>query len=498
MSYSLLQLSDSSLLKNLACINGKWVAAKSGKTFEVQDPASNKAIATMPDMGKDETEEAINAAAAALPSFRQTTARDRGRLLRKWYDLMIENAEDLAKLVTWENGKTLQEARAEIQYAAMFFEWFSEEAPRAYGDVIPASVANHRVQTRKEPIGVCGLITPWNWPAGMITRKVGAAVAAGCTVVLKSPGETPLTAAALIELGQRAGVPAGVVNLVSALENTVEVGNTLTSSKVVKKVSFTGSTRVGKILMEQAASTLKKLSFELGGNAPFIVFDDADLEDAVAGAIQCKFKGSGQTCTCANRIYVQKTVYNAFVEAFVAEVEKFQTGPGYKDGVTFGPLIYERALTQAERHISDAVEKGAKIVSGGSRMPKLGANFFQPTVISGMTADMLLAHEETFGPVAGIFPFETEEQVVRLANDTEVGLTGYFYSKDVDRCRRVAEALEVGMVGVNTGAVSDVAMPFGGIKESGFGREGSRYGMDEYMVLKSVTYGGADRPLDGA
>lgn len=332
----------------------------------------------------------------------------------------------------------------------------------------------------------------------MITRKVGAALAAGCTVVLKSPGETPLTAAALTELGHRAGVPPGVVNVVTALSNTAEVGLKLTTSPTVKKVSFTGSTRVGKILMSQSSSTLKKLSFELGGNAPFIVFDDADLDAAVAGAIQCKFKGSGQTCTCANRIYVQQGIYDAFTKAFVAEVNKFKVGAGYDDGVTHGPLIYDRALAKAEEHIEDAVKKGATVLAGGKRLPELGPNFFAPTVVSGMNASMALAHEETFGPVAGLFSFATEAEAVALANDSDVGLTGYFYSKDAERCYRIAEALEVGMVGVNTGAVSDVAMPFGGVKESGFGREGSKHGIDEYMVMKSVTYGNMDRPLQGS
>ncbi|KAL6244343.1 succinate semialdehyde dehydrogenase NADP+ linked [Rhinocladiella similis] len=462
-------LKDKGLLKNQGYINGKWIDAKSGKTFEVHDPASGSLLGTMPDMDKEDTQTAIDAAAAALPSFRKTTARERARLLRKWYDLMIENADDL-----------------------------TEEAPRAYGETTAASVADHRVYTRKEPIGVCGLITPWNWPAGMITRKVGAALAAGCTVVLKSPGETPLTAAALTELGHRAGVPPGVVNVVTALSNTAEVGLKLTTSPTVKKVSFTGSTRVGKILMSQSSSTLKKLSFELGGNAPFIVFDDADLDAAVAGAIQCKFKGSGQTCTCANRIYVQQGIYDAFTKAFVAEVNKFKVGAGYDDGVTHGPLIYDRALAKAEEHIEDAVKKGATVLAGGKRLPELGPNFFAPTVVSGMNASMALAHEETFGPVAGLFSFATEAEAVALANDSDVGLTGYFYSKDAERCYRIAEALEVGMVGVNTGAVSDVAMPFGGVKESGFGREGSKHGIDEYMVMKSVTYGNMDRPLQGS
>lgn len=498
MSRSVPPLSDKSLLKSQGYINGKWANAKSGKTFDVHDPASGKLIGTMPDMGKEDTEEAIEAASAALVSFRKTTARERGRLIRKFYQLMLDNAEDLAKLITWENGKPLFEARGEVEYAANYFEWFSEEAPRHYGETIPVSFGGHRVYTIKQPIGVCGLITPWNWPAGMVTRKIGPALAAGCTVVLKSPGETPLTASALAELAHRAGIPPGVLNVVTALENTVAVGEALTLSPTVKKVSFTGSTRVGKILMGQSAKTLKKLSFELGGNAPFIIFEDANLEEAVTGAIESKFRSSGQTCICANRIYVQRGIYDEFVKAFVAKVGKFKIGPGYSEGVTHGPLIHDRAISKAKQHIDDAVKKGGHVVLGGHGIPDLGPNFFQLTVIRDMKNDMLLAHDETFGPVAGIFPFDTEAEIVRLANDTEVGLAGYFYSKDVERCYRVAEAIEVGMVGINTGLVSDVAMPFGGVKESGFGREGSRYGIDEYVTIKSVTYGGMDKPLQGS
>merc|ERR1712072_138353 len=455
MEHSVPPLNDKSLLKNQSYINGQWVGAKSGQTFEVTDPASGKPIGTMPEMNRDDTTAAIDAAATALPSFSRTTGRERAKLLRKWYDLMQANAEDLARLITWENGKPLGDAKGEVAYAANFFEWFSEEAPRAYGDTIPASVAGNRVVTIKEPVGVCGLITPWNFPAAMITRKIGPALAAGCTVVAKSPGETPFTALALAELAHRAGIPKGVVNIISALNNTAEVGELLTTSPTIKKVSFTGSTGVGKLLMKQSSSTLKKLSFELGGNAPFIVFDDADLDVAVAGAIASKFRSSGQTCVCANRIFVQSEIYDSFAQAFAAKVKDFKVGGGYTEGVTHGPLIHDRAISKVDAHVRDAEKKGGKVIQGGQKMPELGPNFFQPTIITGMTTDMALASEETFGPVAGLFKFETEEEVVKIANSAEVGLAGYFFSKDIHRVTRVAEALEVGMVGVNTGLISD-------------------------------------------
>ncbi|KAJ9612380.1 succinate semialdehyde dehydrogenase NADP+ linked [Cladophialophora chaetospira] len=487
-------LSDKSLFRTQGYINGKWVDAKSGKTFGVTNPATGEVIARMPDMGKEDTEEAIEAAAKALVSYRKTTRRERARLLRKWYDLVTENKEDLAKLITMENGKILPEARGEVEYAANYFEWFSEEAGRVYGDTISGITSDHRIYTIKEPIGVCGLITPWNWPAGMVTRKIGPALAAGCTVVLKSPGETPLTSSALVELAHRAGIPPGVVNVVTTLSNTPEVGTVLTTSPTVKKVSFTGSTRVGKILMKQASSTLKKLSFELGGNAPFIVFDDADLNLAVSGAIACKFRSTGQTCVCANRIYIQRGVYEDFTKAITDRVNSFKVGNGFAEGITHGPMIHDRAIEKVQQHIDDAVKKGGKVVAGGKKIPELGPLYFQPTVIRDMTADMLLAHDETFGPIAGLFPFETEAEVIERANESEVGLGGFFYSQDVQRCYRVAEALQVGMVGVNSGVISDVAMPFGGVKESGFGREGSKYGIDEYLVVKAVTLGGMNKP----
>lgn len=449
----------------------------------------------MPEMNKEDVQTAIDAAAKALPDFRKKTGRERAKMLRKWYDLMIENADDLAKLITWENGKPMADAKGEVAYAANFFEWFSEEAPRVYGDTIPATVPGNRVFTLKEPIGVCGLITPWNFPAAMITRKMGPALAAGCTVVAKSPGETPFTAAAIAELSVRAGIPAGVINIVTALKNTPEVGEAITSSTTVKKVSFTGSTGVGKLLMKQSADTLKKLSFELGGNAPFIVYDDADLDVAVAGAVASKFRSSGQTCVCANRLYVQSGIYDKFADALAAKVKAFQVGHGYDEGVTHGPLIHDRAVNKVEAHVNDAVKHGAKVLVGGQKLPELGNNFYAPTVIRDMTSDMQLASEETFGPVAGLFKFETEDEVVKLANAAEVGLAGYFFSQDIQRCYRTAEALEVGMVGINTGLISDPAAPFGGVKESGFGREGSKYGIDEYMTIKMVTLGGMGKPL---
>jgi succinate-semialdehyde dehydrogenase/glutarate-semialdehyde dehydrogenase len=497
MSNTMWQLKDPSLLKTQCYVNGEWVSAASGKTFDVHDPATGKKIANMPEFNKADTEKAISAAAAALPSFRRTTGRERSKLLRKWYDLIVQNVDDLATIITWENGKPFADAKGEVNYAAGFFEWFSEEAPRVYGDTIPASIAGNRVFTVKEPVGVCGLITPWNFPAAMITRKIGPALAAGCTVVAKSPGETPFTAAALAELGHRAGIPKGVVNIITALDYTAEVGETLTTSDTVRKVSFTGSTRVGKLLMKQSSNSLKKLSFELGGNAPFIIFDDADLDSAVTGAVSSKFRSSGQTCVCANRIYVQKGIYAEFCKAFAEKVKHFKIGNGFEQGITHGPVIHERAVDKVEQHVQDAEKHGGKVLVGGHRLPDLGSNFFELTVIQDMTDDMQLAHEETFGPVAGIFPFESEGDVIKLANDTDVGLAGYFFSKDIQRVYRVAEALDVGMIGVNTGLISDAAAPFGGVKHSGFGREGSKYGIDEYLVTKTVTLGGMGQPLQG-
>ncbi|TVY35787.1 Succinate-semialdehyde dehydrogenase [NADP(+)] [Lachnellula subtilissima] len=450
LSHNVPKLNDPSLLKlNVAYVNGEWVKAKSGKTFEVFDPTSGKLIGTVPEFDAQDTQAAIDAAAAAFPAFRLKTGRERSKLLRKWYDLMMENSEDLARLITWENGKPLADAKGE-----------------------PTSSNVIELLLSGSPLEFVGSSHP------------------GCTVVAKSPGETPFTSLAIAELAHRAGIPKGVVNVISALENTPEVGELLCTSPIIKKVSFTGSTGVGKLLMKQSSSTLKKLSFELGGNAPFIVFDDADLEVAVNGAIASKFRSSGQTCVCANRLFIQSGIYDTFAQKFAAKVNEFHVGGGYTEGVTHGPLIHDRAITKVEAHVRDAEAKGGKVIQGGQKMPELGANFFQPTIITGMNTSMALASEETFGPVAGLFKFDTEEEVVRIANSAEVGLAGYFFSKDIQRVFRVAEALEVGMVGVNTGLISDPAAPFGGVKESGFGREGSKYGVGEYQTIKMITYGG--------
>ncbi|KAK5992818.1 Glutarate-semialdehyde dehydrogenase [Cladobotryum mycophilum] len=489
-------LKDPSLLKQDVCyVNGEWIPAKSGKTFKVHDPATGELVGTCAEFDGDDTQSAITAAGEAFKTFRTTTGRERAKILRKWFDLMTENSDDIAKLITWENGKPFADAKGEATYAANFFEWFSEEAPRTYGDTIPATVPGNRVWTVKEPVGVCGLITPWNFPAAMITRKIGPALAAGCTVVCKAPGETPFTALALAELAHRAGIPKGVVNIVTTHENMVKVGEVLTTHPTIKKVSFTGSTGVGKLLMKQSSSTLKKLSLELGGNAPFIVFDDADVDAAVAGAISSKFRSSGQTCVCANRIYVQEGIYEEFTKKFTEKVSEFKMGNGFGEGITHGPLIHDRAVAKVEAHVQDAVKKGGKILIGGQRLPDVGSNFFELTVLRDMTTEMAIATEETFGPVAGLFPFKTEADVVKMANASEVGLAGYFYSRDLERVYRVAEALETGMVGVNTGILSDPASPFGGVKESGFGREGSKYGIAEYQITKMITFGGMGKPL---
>lgn len=485
----LLQLNDPSLLKESCYVNGQWVAAKSGKTFSVENPSTTEELAKCPEFDAQDTTTAIEAAAAAFPTYRKTPARQRARLLRRWYDLMMENADDLAHLISLENGKALAEAKGEVVYAANFFEWFSEEAPRIYGETIEASNPDCRLVTIKHPVGVCGLIAPWNFPAAMITRKVGPALAAGCTVVVKAPAEAPFTALAIAELAHRAGIPAGVVNIITALDNTAAVGKVLTTHPDVKKISFTGSTGVGKILMNQSSSTIKKLSFELGGNAPFIVFEDANLEAAVQGLMASKFRNSGQTCVCANRILVHRSVHDKFVQMVLDVVSKFKVGDGQTEGTTHGPLIHGRAVAKVEEHVKDALSKGARLVHGGERLPHLGPNFFGLTMLTDMKPGMKICTEETFGPVAAFFTFDTEEEAIAISNDTEVGLGGYFYSRDVNRCWRVAEALEVGMVGVNVGALSDPAAPFGGVKQSGFGREGSKYGIEEFMVTKMVMTG---------
>lgn len=498
MVHTVPKLNDPSLLIEKAFVNGEFVSAASGETFDVHDPATGKKIGSAPEFNKDDVDKAISAAAEAFKTFRKTTARERATMLRKYYDLMIQHSEDLSTLIAWENGKPIADARGEVQYSANFFLWFSEEAPRVYGDTIPATIPGNRIMTWKQPIGVVGLITPWNFPAAMITRKIGPALAAGCTVVAKSPGETPLTANALAELGRRAGIPKGVINIVTALKNTVEVGEVMTTDPRIKKVSFTGSTNVGKILMKQSSSTIKRLSFELGGNAPFIVFDDApDLHAAVAGAIACKFRSSGQTCVCANRIYVQRGIYDDFATLFAEKVKDFKVGHGFDDGVTHGPVIHDRAIAKVEQHVQDATKKGAKLLVGGQRLPDLGPNFYAPTVLRDVDASMDIAREETFGPVAGLFAFDTEKEVVELSNLSDVGLAGYFFSRDIGRIYRVAEALDCGMIGVNTGLISDPASPFGGVKQSGFGREGSKYGIDEYLTIKAVTVSVGANDLQG-
>ncbi|KAH6695091.1 succinate-semialdehyde dehydrogenase [Plectosphaerella plurivora] len=482
-------LKDASLLKTACYVNGKWIQAQSGATFSVNNPSKLTEVARAPEFDVADTSAAIAAAQAALPTFRATAPRVRARQLRRWYELMMENLEDLAAIITAENGKPLADARTEVAYAASFLEWFSEEAPRVYGHTVQPGNTQCRVATRREPVGVCALVAPWNFPAAMITRKVGPALAAGCTTVIKAPGETPLTALALAELAARAGIPDGVVNVITTLENTPAVGKVLCEDKRIKKLSFTGSTGVGALLMNQSSSTLKKLSFELGGNAPFIVFEDADLDAAVRGLIASKFRISGQTCVCANRIFVQRSVYNKFVEKVAEVVSKFRVGDGFAADTTHGPLVHERAAQKVKEHVDDAVSKGARVVLGGNLLPELGPNFHELTLLADMAPGMRICSEETFGPIAAFFAFDTEEEVVKIANDTDVGLAGYFFSKDNERCWRVAEALEVGMVGVNTGAISDPAAPFGGVKQSGFGREGGNCGIDEYLTTKMIMTG---------
>lgn len=432
-----------------------FIAAQNALTWMLLDPATQEEITTNPEFDAKDTQDAIAAAAAALPSYRKTTPRQRAGWLRKWYELMMENIDDLAKIITAENGKPTADAKTEVAYAAGFLQWFAEEAPRIYGDTIVPSNPDNRLYTVKQPIGVCALIVPWNFPAAMITRKAGPALAAGCTVVVKAPAEAPLSALALADLAHRAGIPKGVINVITALDNTIEVGKVLTTNPIIKKVSFTGSTAVGKLLMNQSSSTLKKLSFELGGNAPFIVFEDADLNIASKGLIACKFRISGQTCVCANRIFVHRSIHDKFVCLIAGMVQGFTIGNGFDEGVTHGPLIHGRAIQKVDAHVKDAVSKGAKVVHGGKVLSNLGPNFYETTILTGMKSNMQLFTEETFGPVAALFVFDTEEEVINLANASEVGLAGYFFSKDNARCWRVAEALEVGMVGVNTGKLCD-------------------------------------------
>ncbi|MDB5990171.1 MAG: gabD1 [Herbaspirillum sp.] len=485
----MMRLKNPFLFSEKAYLNGRWCAADNGNTMPVADPATGKKIGTVPLMGVDETKRAIEAAQAAGKGWRRKTAKERGAILRKWGELMLLHIDDLASIMTTEQGKPFNESKGEIEYAAAFIDWFAEEGKRTYGDVIPSPSAANRIIVIKEAIGVCAAITPWNFPAAMVTRKVGPALAAGCTMVLKPAEATPFSALALAALAEQAGVPAGVFNVITGAPEVI--GGELTSNPVVRKLSFTGSTGVGRLLMRQSAATIKKLSLELGGNAPFIVFDDADLDAAVEGAIASKYRNGGQTCVCANRLYVQAGVYDAFAQKLVAAVERIQVGNGHDAGVTQGPLINQDAVAKVEEHIADAVAKGARVLLGGGRHA-LGGNFFQPTVLTEVTSGMRVANEETFGPMAPLFRFETEEEVLALANDTEFGLASYLYSRDIGRIWRIAEGLESGMVGVNTGLISNEVAPFGGVKQSGLGREGSHYGIDDYLTIKYICLGGMD------
>jgi len=481
-----LQLKDPTLLRQQSYIDGEWVDADGRGTLDVKNPATGEKIGTVPKMGVAETKRAIDAAAAAFPAWSKKTAKERATILRRWFDLMIANQDDLAVIMTAEQGKPLAESKGEIAYAASFIEWFAEEAKRMYGDVIPGHQADKRILVLRQPVGVVAAITPWNFPAAMITRKAAPALASGCTFLCKPATQTPYSAFAMAELAARAGVPKGVLNILTG--GSTEIGGEMTSNPLVRKLTFTGSTEVGKKLMAQSAGTLKKLSMELGGNAPFIVFDDADLDAAVAGAIASKYRNTGQTCVCANRILVQAGVYDAFSRKLVEAVSKLRVGDGLKGVTDQGPLIDSKALAKVEEHIEDALSKGAKVAFGGKRHA-LGGSFFEPTVLTGVTSSMAVAREETFGPVAPLFRFETEEEAIRMANDTEFGLASYFYTRDLSRAWRVSEALEYGIVGLNTGLISTEVAPFGGVKESGFGREGSKYGILDYTELKYVCTG---------
>jgi succinate-semialdehyde dehydrogenase/glutarate-semialdehyde dehydrogenase len=487
MSQPALPLKDPTLLKQQAWIAGDWCAADSGKTVDVTNPATGLVIGSVPVCGTAETRRAIEAADVAQRAWRDVPAKERSAVLRKLNDLMLANVDDLALIMTSEQGKPLAEAKGEIAYAASFIEWFAEEARRTYGDVIPAPTGDRRLLALKQPVGTTAAITPWNFPTAMLTRKAGPALAAGCSMVVKPATQTPFSALAFAELAHRAGVPRGLLSVLTG--SAKEIGGELTRHPLVRKLSFTGSTEVGRLLMRQSAETVKKLSLELGGNAPFIVFDDADLDAAVEGAMISKYRNTGQTCVCANRIYVQRPVLQAFTDKLVAKVRAMKVGPGTEPGVTAGPLIDGHAVAKVEEHIADARAKGAEVLVGGSRHA-LGGLFFQPTVLSGATADMLVAREETFGPLAPLFAFDTEAEAIAQANDTEFGLAAYFYSRDIGRVMRVAERLESGMVGANTGLISTAEAPFGGVKQSGLGREGSRYGLDEYLEIKYVCLGG--------
>ncbi|MDQ2095558.1 NAD-dependent succinate-semialdehyde dehydrogenase [Rhodalgimonas zhirmunskyi] len=481
----MLKLNDPALLETRAYVNGEWI--ETGRTFAVFNPATGDKIADVTDLGVDDVSRAIDKAYDARASWAAKTGKERGAVLRKWFDLILENADDLATILTAEMGKPLAEAKGEILYGASYVEWFAEEAKRIYGDVIPGHQPDKRIVVLKQPVGVVGSITPWNFPNAMIARKVAPALAVGCTFVARPAELTPLSALAMAVLGERAGLPQGVFNVIPSIDASA-IGKELCANPKVAKITFTGSTRVGKILMEQGAATIKKVSMELGGNAPFIVFDDADVDAAVEGALIAKYRNAGQTCVCANRIYVQSGVYKEFSEKLSKRVAALSVGDGFQDGVAIGPLINEAALSKVEAHLSDAIAKGARIATGGQRHA-LGGTFFQPTVVTDVNRSMIVQHEETFGPIAPLFEFETEDEAVELANDTEFGLAGYFYSKDISRVWRVAERLETGMVGINTGLISTEVAPFGGVKQSGQGREGSKYGADDYLELKYMCFG---------
>ncbi len=474
-------------LKQQCYVNGEWIDADDRATFEVTNPADGSVLGTVPRLGADETRRAIDAAAAAMPTWRALTGKERAAILRRWHDLMIEHADDLALLMTLEQGKPITESRGEIVYAASFIEWFAEEAKRVYGDVIPGHQPDKRIIVLKEPVGVVAAITPWNFPAAMITRKAGPALAAGCTFVIKPASATPFSALALAVLAGQAGIPPGVFNVVTG--SAAAIGRELTANPTVRKLTFTGSTEIGKQLLAEAAATVKKVSMELGGNAPFIVFDDADLDAAVEGAMQSKYRNSGQTCVCTNRIYAQADIYDAFVEQLSAAVAELKVGPGTEEGVQQGPLIDLAAVEKVEEHIADALEKGARVVTGGKRHA-LGGSFFEPTVVADATPDMLAAREETFGPLAPVFKFDTDEEAIRLANATEFGLAAYVYGRDINRVWRAAEGIESGMIGINTGLISTEVAPFGGVKQSGIGREGSKYGIEEFLETKYLCFGG--------
>ena len=485
-----MQLKDPSLLKTQCYIDGQWCDADSGETIEVYNSATGELIAEVPKMGRAEADRAVAAASAALKSWKSKSAKERSQIMRRWYDLLIQHQEDLGIILTMEQGKPLAEAKGEIVYGANYFEWYAEEAKRVYGDTIPAPSGDKRILVTKEPIGVCAAITPWNFPNAMITRKAAPAIAVGCTFVVRPASQTPLSAFAVAELAHRAGVPAGVFNVLTG--GSTEIGSVLTEDDRVKKFSFTGSTEVGSKLMAQCAGTIKKVSLELGGNAPFIVFNDADLDDAVVGALACKFRNAGQTCVCTNRIYVQSGVYDAFIEKLSKAVAGLKIGNGLDEGVNFGPMIDGKAVAKVKEHIEDALSKGGEIVYGGEG-DENGDLFFQPTIVKNVTQEMKVAREETFGPLAPIFKFETEDEVIGYANDTEFGLASYFYSRDIGRIIRVSEALEYGMVAVNTGILSNEAAPFGGVKQSGLGREGSKYGIDDYLEIKYTLIAGLDK-----